>query len=34
MPPTAAGGDTDTLLSELGYSPEQIATLRANGSLT
>lgn len=32
--PTAAGADTDSILAELGYSPEQIATLRANAALT
>lgn len=32
--PTAAGADTDSVLAELGYSPAQIATMRANGALT
>lgn len=32
--PTAVGGDTETILTELAYSAEQIAALRANGSLT
>lgn len=32
--PTAVGADTDAILKELGYSTEQIATLRANGTLT
>ncbi len=32
--PTAAGADTDNVLAELGYSPAQIATMRANGALT
>ena len=32
--PTAVGGDTETVLAELGYSSEQIAAMRANGTLT
>lgn len=32
--PTAVGGDTDAILAELGYSSEQIASLRAKGALT
>ena len=32
--PTAVGGDTETVLTQLGYSSEQIAAMRANGTLT
>ncbi|WP_298608168.1 CaiB/BaiF CoA-transferase family protein [uncultured Thiothrix sp.] len=32
--PTAVGGDTNLLLAELGYSPEQIANMRTTGALT
>lgn len=32
--PTAVGGDTNLILAELGYSPEQIANMRTTGALT
>jgi formyl-CoA transferase len=32
-PPPALGADTDKILGELGYSPEAIAKLRADGAV-
>jgi crotonobetainyl-CoA:carnitine CoA-transferase CaiB-like acyl-CoA transferase len=32
-PPPAPGADTDAILAELGYAPEEVARLRAAGAL-
>lgn len=32
-PPPAVGADTDAVLAELGYAPEQVASLRATGAV-